>query len=120
MFRRTPQSVKIADAQLSFLSLLCADENVFRRDAQTKMKREDEQRPNNKSIVVSGKGLVLFVVLSLSAMVFLSYFPPATTSSSSSSVFDKNAPEEDGLLLPIAKEELEEVLKEERREKKNA
>ena len=81
------------------------------------MKREDEQRPNtNKSIVVSGKGLVLFVVLSLSAMVFLSYFPPATTSSSS--VFDKNA-EEDGLLLPIAKEELEEVLKEEQREKKN-
>jgi hypothetical protein len=74
------------------------------------MKREDEQRPNNKSIVVSGKGLVLFVVLSLSAMVFLSYFPLATTSSSS----------EDGLLLPIAKEELEEVLKEERREKKNA
>ena len=68
------------------------------------MKREDEQRPNtNKSIVVSGKGLVLFVVLSLSAMVFLSYFPLATTSSSSS-VFDKNA-EEDGLLLPIAKEE---------------
>jgi hypothetical protein len=50
-------------------------------------------------------------------MVFLSYFPPATTSSSSSSVFDKNAPEEDGLLLPIAKEELEEVLKEEQREK---
>ena len=114
MFRRTPQSVKIADAQLSFLSLLCADENVFRRDAQTKMKREDEQRPNNKSIVISGKGLVLFVVVSLSAMVFLSYFPPATTSSSSS-VFDKNAPEEDGLLLPIAKEELEEVLKEEQR-----
>ena len=80
------------------------------------MKREDEQRPNNttKSIVINGKGLVLFVVLSLSAMVFLSYFPPATTSSSS--VFDKNA-EEDGLLLPIAKEELEEVLKEEQREK---
>ena len=76
------------------------------------MKREDEQRPNNKSIVISGKGLVLFVVLSLSAMVFLSYFPPATTSSSSVL--------EDGLLLPIAKEELEEVLKEERREKKNA
>ena len=77
------------------------------------MKREDEQRPNNttKSIVINGKGLVLFVVLSLSAMVFLSYFPLATTSSSSS-VFDKNA-EEDGLLLPIAKEELEEVLKEE-------
>ena len=85
------------------------------------MKREDEQRPSNtttKSIVVNGKGLVLFVFVSLSAMVFLSYFPPATTSSSS--VFDKNAPEEDGLLLPIAKEELEEVLKEERREKKNA
>lgn len=83
------------------------------------MKREDEQRPNNttKSIVINGKGLVLFVVLSLSAMVFLSYFPLATTSSSSS-VFDKNA-EEDGLLLPIAKEELEEVLKEEQREKKN-
>ena len=82
------------------------------------MKREDEQRPNTtkKSIVViNGKGLVLFVVLSLSAMVFLSYFPLATTSSSSS-VFDKNA-EEDGLLLPIAKEELEEVLKEEQREK---
>ena len=98
--------------------MLCADENVFRRDAQTKMKREDEQRPNTttKSIVVSGKGLVLFVVVSLSAMVFLSYFPLATTSSSS--VFDKNA-EEDGLLLPIAKEELEEVLKEEQREKKN-
>ena len=65
------------------------------------MKREDEQRPSNtttKSIVVNGKGLVLFVLLALSAMVFLSYFPPATTSSSS--VFDKNAPEEDGLLLP--------------------
>ena len=84
------------------------------------MKREDEQRPNTtttKSIVVSGKGLVLFVVVSLSAMVFLSYFPLATTSSSS--VFEKNA-EEDGLLLPIAKEELEEVLKEEQREKTNA
>ena len=68
------------------------------------MKREDEQRPNTtKSIVINGKGLVLFVVFSLSAMVFLSYFPLATTSSSS----------EDGLLLPIAKEELEEVLKEE-------
>ena len=81
------------------------------------MKREDEQRPNTttKSIVVSGKGLVLFVVVSLSAMVFLSYFPPATTSSSS--VLETNAPEEDGLLLPIAKEELEEVLKEEQREK---
>ena len=78
------------------------------------MKREeDEQRPNNtnnKSIVISGKGLVLFVFVSLSAMVFLSYFPPATTSSLN--VLDKNA-EEDGLLLPIAKEELEEVMKEE-------
>jgi hypothetical protein len=74
---------------------------------------EDEQRPNNtnnKSIVISGKVLVLFVFVSLSAMVFLSYFPPATTSSLN--VLDKNA-EEDGLLLPIAKEELEEVLKEE-------
>ena len=81
------------------------------------MKREeDEQRPNkntnNKSIVINGKGLVLFVFVSLSAMVFLSYFPPATTSSLN--VLDKNAPEEDdGLLLPIAKEELEEVMKEE-------
>ena len=82
------------------------------------MKREeDEQRPNNtnnKSIVViNGKVLVLFVFVSLSAMVFLSYFPPATTTSSLN-VLDKNAPEEDdGLLLPIAKEELEEVMKEE-------
>ncbi|CAL6301673.1 unnamed protein product [Bathycoccus prasinos] len=81
------------------------------------MKREeDEQRPNNtnnKSIVIiNGKGLVLFVFVSLSAMVFLSYFPLATTSSLN--VLDKNAPEEDdGLLLPIAKEELEEVMKEE-------
>ena len=77
---------------------------------------EDEQRPNNtnnKSIVISGKVLVLFVFVSLSAMVFLSYFPPATTTSSLN-VLDKNAPEEDdGLLLPIAKEELEEVMKEE-------
>ena len=75
---------------------------------------EDEQRPNNtnnKSIVISGKGLVLFVFVSLSAMVFLSYFPLATTSSLN--VLDKNAEEDDGLLLPIAKEELEEVLKEE-------
>ena len=77
---------------------------------------EDEQRPNNtnnKSIVIiNGKGLVLFVFVSLSAMVFLSYFPLATTSSLN--VLDKNAPEEDdGLLLPIAKEELEEVMKEE-------
>ena len=80
------------------------------------MKREeDEQRPpnntNTKSIVVNGKGLVLFVFVSLSAMVFLSYFPPATTSSLN--VLDKNAEEDDGLLLPIAKEELEEVMKEE-------
>ena len=80
------------------------------------MKREeDEQRPNNtnnKSIVINGKVLVLFVFVSLSAMVFLSHFPPATTSSLN--VLDKNAPEEDdGLLLPIAKEELEEVMKEE-------
>ena len=76
---------------------------------------EDEQRPknntNNKSIVISGKALVLFVFVSLSAMVFLSYFPPATTSSLN--VLDKNAEEDDGLLLPIAKEELEEVMKEE-------
>ena len=57
---------------------------------------------------------MLFVFVSLSAMVFLSYFPPATTTSSSLNVLDKNAPEEDdGLLLPIAKEELEEVMKEE-------
>ena len=81
------------------------------------MKREeDEQRPNNtnnKSIVIiNGKGLVLFVFVSLSAMVFLSYFPPATTSSLNV-VLDKNAEEDDGLLLPIAKEELEEVMKEE-------
>lgn len=79
------------------------------------MKREgDEQRPNNtnnKSIVINGKVLVLFVFVSLSAMVFLSYFPPAT--SSSLNVLDKNAEEDDGLLLPIAKEELEEVMKEE-------
>ena len=83
------------------------------------MKREeDEQRPNNKPnnksiVIINGKGLVLFVVVSLSAMVFLSYFPPAMTTSSLN-VLDKNAPEEDdGLLLPIAKEELEEVMKEE-------
>ena len=75
------------------------------------MKREDEQRPNNTNkSIINGKVLVLFVSVSLSAMVFLSYFPLVTTSSSS--VLDKNA-EEDGLLLPIAKEELEEVLKEE-------
>ena len=83
------------------------------------MKREeDEQRPNNKPnnksiVIINGKVLVLFVFVSLSAMVFLSYFPPATTTSSLN-VLDKNAPEEDdGLLLPIAKEELEEVMKEE-------
>ena len=84
------------------------------------MKREDEQRPNfnanNKSIIVNGKVLVLFVLVSLSAMVFLSYFPPVTSSSSLNDVLETNA-EEDGLLLPIAKEELEEVLKEEQREK---
>ena len=75
------------------------------------MKREDEQRPNNTNkSIINGKVLVLFVLVSLSAMVFLSYFPLVTTSSSS--VLDKNA-EEGGLLLPIAKEELEEVLKEE-------
>ena len=77
------------------------------------MKREDEQRPNNTNkSIINGKVLVLFVLVSLSAMVFLSYFPLVTTSSSS--VLDKNA-EEVGLLLPIAKEELEEVLKEEQR-----
>ena len=83
------------------------------------MKREDEQRPNfnaNKSIIVNGKVLVLFVLVSLSAMVFLSYFP-LVTSSSLNNVLDDGS--EDGLLLPIAKEELEEVLKEER-EKTNA
>ena len=87
------------------------------------MKREkgDEQRPHatttttTKNIIINGKVLVLFVLFSLSAMVFLSYFPLVMTSSSKSSVFlEKNA-EEDGLLLPIAKEELEEVLKEEQR-----
>ena len=80
------------------------------------MKREDEQRPNfnanNKSIIINGKVLVLFVLVSLSAMVFLSYFPPVT-SSSLNNVLDDGS--EDGLLLPIAKEELEEVLKEEQR-----
>ena len=75
------------------------------------MKHEDEQRTNtNKSI--NGKVLVIFVLFSLSAMVLASYFPLMT---SSSSVLDKNAEEDDGLLLPIAKEELEEVLKEEQR-----
>ena len=113
----TPQSVSLT---LFILLVSCfALTSVFRIDSQT-MKREDEQRPNNTNkSIINGKVLVLFVFVSLSTMVFLSYFPPATTSSSSS-VFDKNAPEEDGLLLPIAKEELEEVLKEERREKKNA
>ena len=76
------------------------------------MKHEDEQRPDaNKSI--NGKVLVLFVLFSLSAMVSLSYFPLVKTSSSS--VLDTNA-EEDGLLLPMAKEELEEVLKEEQQQ----
>lgn len=73
------------------------------------MKHEDEQRPDANKSIINGKVLVLFVLFSLSAMVFLSYFPSVT---SSSSVLDTNA-EEDGLLLPMAKEELEEVLKEE-------
>ena len=82
-------------------------------------KQEDERRPhyantsntnNTKSIVVNnGKVLVLFVFVSLSAMVFLSYFPSRTSS------LNNNDGSEDGLLLPIAKEELEEVLKEEQR-----
>ena len=111
----TPQSVSLT---LFILLVSCfALTSVFRIDSQT-MKREDEQRPNNANkSIINGKVLVLFVLVSLSAMVFLSYFPLATTSSSS--VFEKNA-EEDGLLLPIAKEELEEVLKEEQREKTNA
>ena len=77
-------------------------------------KQEDERRPrantsntDTKSIVVNGKVLVLFVFVSLSAMVFLSYFPSRTSS------LKNNDGSEDGLLLPIAKEELEEVLKEE-------
>ena len=75
------------------------------------MKREDEQRPNNANkSIINGKVLVLFVLVSLSAMVFLSYFP-LVTSSSLNNVLDDGS--EDGLLLPIAKEELEEVLKEE-------
>ena len=80
-------------------------------------KQEDERRPHyantsntdTKSIVVHGKVLVLFVFVSLSAMVFLSYFPSRTSS------LKNNDGSEDGLLLPIAKEELEEVLKEEQR-----
>jgi hypothetical protein len=77
------------------------------------MKREDEQRPNNENkSIINGKVLVLFVLVSLSAMVFLSYFP-LVTSSSLNNVLDDGS--EDGLLLPIAKEELEEVLKEEQR-----
>ena len=80
-------------------------------------KQEDERRPrantsntDTKSIVfVNGKVLVLFVFVSLSAMVFLSYFPSRTSS------LKNNDGSEDGLLLPIAKEELEEVLKEEER-----
>ena len=70
------------------------------------MKREDEQRPNNANkSIINGKVLVLFVLVSLSAMVFLSYFP-LVTSSSLNNVLDDGS--EDGLLLPIAKEELEE------------
>jgi hypothetical protein len=77
------------------------------------MKREDEQRPNNANkSIINGKVLVLFVLVSLSAMVFLSCFP-LVTSSSLNNVLDDGS--EDGLLLPIAKEELEEVLKEEQR-----
>ena len=110
----TPQSVSLT---LFNLLVSCfALTSVFRIDSQT-MKREDEQRPNNANkSIINGKVLVLFVLVSLSAMVFLSYFPLVMTSSSKSSVFlEKNAEEDDGLLLPIAKEELEEVLKEEQR-----
>ena len=106
----TPQSVSLT---LFILLVSCfALTSVFRIDSQT-MKREDEQRPNNANkSIINGKVLVLFVLVSLSAMVFLSYFPLVT--SSSLNVLDTNA-KEDGLLLPIAKEELEEVLKEEQR-----
>ena len=105
----TPQSVSLT--LFIFLSLFCSDECLQNTLKQRPMKHEDEQRPNNATnkSIINGKVLVLFVSVSLSAMVFLSYFPLVTTSSSS--VLDKNA--EDGLLLPIAKEELEEVLKEE-------
>ena len=110
----TPQSVSLT---LFILLVSCfALTSVFRIDSQT-MKREDEQRPNNANkSIINGKVLVLFVLVSLSAMVFLSYFPPVTSSSSLNDVLETNA-EEDGRLLPIAKEELEEVLKEEQREK---
>ena len=108
----TPQSVSLT---LFILLVSCfALTSVFRIDSQT-MKREDEQRPNNANkSIINGKVLVLFVLVSLSAMVFLSYFPPVTSSSSLNDVLETNA-EEDGRLLPIAKEELEEVLKEEQR-----
>lgn len=107
----TPQSVSLT---LFILLVSCfALTSVFRIDSQT-MKREDEQRPNNANkSIINGKVLVLFVLVSLSAMVFLSYFPSRTSSLN-------NDGSEDGLLLPIAKEELEEVLKEEQREKTNA
>lgn len=106
----TPQSVSLT---LFILLVSCfALTSVFRIDSQT-MKREDEQRPNNANkSIINGKVLVLFVLVSLSAMVFLSYFP-LVTSSSLNNVLDDGS--EDGLLLPIAKEELEEVLKEEQR-----
>ena len=106
----TPQSVSLT---LFILLVSCfALTSVFRIDSQT-MKREDEQRPNNANkSIINGKVLVLFVLVSLSAMVFLSYFP-LVTSSSLNNVLDDGS--EDGLLLPIAKEELEEVLKEEER-----
>ena len=106
----TPQSVSLT---LFILLVSCfALTSVFRIDSQT-MKREDEQRPNNANkSIINGKVLVLFVLFSLSAMVFLSYFP-LVTSSSLNNVLDDGS--EDGLLLPIAKEELEEVLKEEQR-----
>ena len=109
------------------MAALCfaPDECVSSEETRKRpMKREkgDEQRPHatttttTKNIIINGKVLVLFVLFSLSAMVFLSYFPLVMTSSSKSSVFlEKNAEEDDGLLLPIAKEELEEVLKEEQR-----
>ena len=106
----TPQAVSLT---LFILLVSCfALTSVFRIDSQT-MKREDEQRPNNANkSIINGKVLVLFVLVSLSAMVFLSYFP-LVTSSSLNNVLDDGS--EDGLLLPIAKEELEEVLKEEQR-----
>ena len=98
----THQSVSLT---LFILLVSCfALTSVFRIDSQT-MKREDEQRPNNANkSIINGKVLVLFVLVSLSAMVFLSYFP-LVTSSSLNNVLDDGS--EDGLLLPIAKEELE-------------